>query len=242
MQLQLLKMLAGGVPFLCMLMLATGFLPSPVVAQTTNIHVALVFDDGPFPEHAPRLVELFNREDVHVTFGLVASKAQTNASTVLTILASGHEVANHSYAHRHPKELSDAELEKEIVEAQSILAKLCHGDGPRWYWPPFLETDDRVVATAKKAGIGVYPTQPIVVSGDYDKSVGSEEIMRRATTGVKDGSVILFHEWREETLAQLPAILKELRRQGCVFMTFSRLAAYKRSQEPTQEPTQEPAR
>ena len=47
-----------------------------------------------------------------------------------------------------------------------------------------------------------------------------------ATTGVTDGCVILFHEWRAETAEQLPAILAELKRQGCVFLTFSQLVAY----------------
>jgi peptidoglycan/xylan/chitin deacetylase (PgdA/CDA1 family) len=77
---------------------------------------------------------------------------------------------------------------------------------------------------AKRAHIEVYSLKQVVVSQDYDRSVGAEDIKRKATTGVKDGSVILFHEWRDETLQQLPAILAELRRQGCVFLTFSELA------------------
>jgi peptidoglycan/xylan/chitin deacetylase (PgdA/CDA1 family) len=62
--------------------------------------------------------------------------------------------------------------------------------------------------------------------------VNAEDIRCRATTDVKDGSVILFHEWPDETLAQLPAILKELRRQSCVFETFSELAEYNRAARP----------
>jgi len=243
----LLKAGPGCALFLWAMMLTGIFSSLSLPAAETNmvskvatnavpsvVHVALVFDDGPFPDHAPKLVELFNYEHIHVTFSLVASRAQTNAATVLAILASGEEVANHSYAHRHPKELSDAELEQEIVEAQKILAKKCDGDGPHWYWPPYVEIDDRVRAMSKKAGIEVYPIKSLVVSGDYDRSVNAVEIKRRATTGVTDGSVILFHEWRDETLTQLPAIIAELRRQGCVFETFSQLAAYNQAQKPAQ--------
>ena len=98
------------------------------------------------------------------------------------------------------------------------------GFTPKWYWPPFLESDDRVRAMAARAGIDVYSLRQVVVSQDYDRSVSAAEIKRKATTNVKDGSVILFHEWREETLEQLPAILAELRRQDCGFLTFSELA------------------
>ena len=79
---------------------------------------------------------------------------------------------------------------------------------------------------AAKAQIGVYSLKQVVVSQDYDRAVNAEEIKRKATTKVTDGSVILFHEWRDETLEQLPAILAELRKQGCVFLNFSELAAY----------------
>jgi len=210
---------------ICLLLLAMiSFAPSPAVAAETNaVHVALVFDDGPFPEHAPKLLELFAKERIHVTFSLVASNVESHVSTAKAIAAGGHEIANHSYSHRHPKELDDATLEHEIVGAQKILSEKI-GFTPKWYWPPFLESDDRVRAMAAKAKIEVYSLKQVVVSQDYDRSVGAEEIRRKATTGVKDGSVILFHEWRDETLEQMPAILAELRRQDCVFMTFSELA------------------
>lgn len=216
----------------CAVMLTGIFSPAVFAAAETNsVHIALVFDDGPFPDHAPKLLELFAREGIHVTFNLVASNVVAHPETARAIVAAGHEVANHSFGHQHAKTLSDAELEHEIVAAQKIIAEKS-GFTPRWYWPPFLEADDRVRAMAGKAGIEVYSLKQVVVSGDYDRAVNTEEIKRRATTGVTDGSVILCHEWRDETLAQLPAILAELRRQGCVFETFSELAAHNRAKKP----------
>ena len=105
------------------------------------------------------------------------------------------------------------------------------GNTPKWYWPPFLEVDDRIRAAAAKTNLEVYSTKQVVVSQDYDRSVSAAEIKRKATTNVKDGSVILFHEWRDETYEQLPAILAELRRQGCTFLTFTELAAYNQSKK-----------
>ena len=241
----LLRAVPACALFLWTMTLTGMFLPSPAAAAETNaaagtapqaIHVALVFDDGPFPDHAPKLLEVFQREGIHVTFSLIATQTQTNAATARAIVAAGHEVANHSYAHRHPKDLTDAQLEQEVVEAQKIINDQS-GFTPRWYWPPFIEIDDRLRATTKKAGIEVYPIRNLVVSADFDRTVNAEEIKRRATTKVTDGSVILFHEWREETLAQLPAILAELRRQGCVFVTFSELAAYNQGQKQAAQTT-----
>lgn len=216
-----------------LLLIAASLAKTCVAAADSNtVHVALVFDDGPFPDHAPKLLELFAREKIHVTFSLVATNVETHPDTAKAIAAGGHEIANHSYSHRHPKDCDDAKLDHEIVDAQKIIATTT-GFTPKWYWPPFLETDDRVRATAAKAKLEVYSLKQVVVSQDYDRSVSAEEIKRKATTNVKDGSVILFHEWRDETLEQLPAILAELRRQGGVFLTFSELATSNQSKQPT---------
>jgi peptidoglycan/xylan/chitin deacetylase (PgdA/CDA1 family) len=212
-----------------LVLIVVSLAPNCVIAGDSNVvHVALVFDDGPFPEHAPKLLELFAKEKIHVTFSLVANRVQTNSETARAIAAAGQEIANHSYSHLHPKQCDDVTLEHEVVEAQKIIAAQS-GFTPKWYWCPFLESDPRLNALTAKAGIEVYSLKQVVVSQDYDRSVGAEEIKRKATTNVKDGSVILFHEWRDETLEQLPAILAELRRQGCVFLTFSELAAQERS-------------
>jgi peptidoglycan/xylan/chitin deacetylase (PgdA/CDA1 family) len=194
-------------------------------AESNVVHIALVFDDGPFPEHAPKLLELFAKETIHVTFSLVATNVMAHPETAKAIAAAGQEIANHSYSHLHPKQCDDATLEHEVVEAQKIIVAQS-GFTPKWYWCPFLESDPRLPAIAAKAHLEVYSLKQVVVSQDYDRSVGAEEIKRKATTNVKDGSVILFHEWRDETLEQLPAILAELRNQGCVFLNFSELAAY----------------
>jgi len=198
--------------------------------ETNVIHVALVFDDGPFPEHTPKLLALFATEKIHVSFSVVASNVVAHAETAKAIAAAGHELNNHSYSHRHAKDCTDAELEHEIGGAQKLIADATDVT-PKWYWPPFLEVDDRIRAAAAKAKLEVYSLKQVVVSQDYDRSVGAAEIKRKATTNVKDGSVILFHEWRTETYEQLPAILSELRRQGCVFLTFSELADYNRSRK-----------
>ena len=221
--------------FLLIGILVASLLSASVIAADSNVvHVALVFDDGPFPDHAPKLLRLFAKEKIHVTFSLVASNVQTNPDTARAILAGGHEVANHSYAHCHAKDLDEVALENEIVGAQKIITEKT-GCTPKWYWPPFLETDDRIRDLAAKAGLEVYSLKRVVVSEDYNRAVGAEEIKHKATTNVKDGSVILFHEWRDETYEQLPAILAELRRQGCLFLTFSELAAQTRSKEQTQK-------
>ena len=184
--------------------------------------VALVFDVGPRPADAEPLLVLLAREKVTATFSLVGNRVKENPATVKMIVAAGHEIANHSQTHAHPCYLDDQALSHEVTDAQQAI-QAAAGVAPKWYWPPFIEIDDRLRKAAVRAGLIVYEPKLIVASKDYDTSVGAEDIFRNATTGVQDGAVILFHEWRKETLVQLPAILAELRRQNCTFLSFSEL-------------------
>lgn len=184
--------------------------------------VALVFDDGPKPADAGPLLALLAKEHVPVTFSLVVDRVNENPELTRKIAAAGHEIANHSQTHSHARELTDAALEREVSGAQRKLAEVL-GHAPTWYWPPFLEIDERVRAAVAKAELRIYEPHHLVVSKDYDLSTSAEDIRRLAITDVRDGSVILFHEWRAETREQLPAILSELRRQNCTFLTFSEL-------------------
>ena len=197
--------------------------------------VALVFDDGPRPADAGRLLALLARENLHVTFSLVGDRVRESPAVAKAIVAAGHEVANHSQTHAHPRELDDAALDREVAGAQREIVAVT-GFTPQWYWPPFLEVDDRVRAATARAGLVPYTPRHLVVSMDYDRAVPAAEIYRRATTDARDGTVILFHEWRAETREQLPAILATLRQQGCVFLTFSALQASLTASETAEAP------
>ena len=192
-----------------------------ILAQAAPLkRVALVFDDGPRPADAEPLLALLAREKVHVTFSLVGDRVDENPAMAKVIATAGHEITNHSETHAHPRDLDEAALDREVASAQQKITAAI-GHAPRWYWPPFIEVDDRLRAAVARAGLTVYTPRKLVASLDYDTSVPAAEILRRATTGIEDGTVILFHEWRAETRQQLPAILAELRRQNCVFLTFS---------------------
>jgi peptidoglycan/xylan/chitin deacetylase (PgdA/CDA1 family) len=71
---------------------------------------------------------------------------------------------------------------------------------------------------------------------DWDRQTTAEQIRERSIQGVEDGTVLLFHEWRQETVDQIPAIIAALREQGCVFLTFSELEASLREKPPASAP------
>lgn len=197
----------------------------------TPKHVAIILDDGPVPAQARAFRALFAQERVVVTWAYVAREVQKFPEVAQAALAAGHEVANHSFEHLHPKQLDDAALRHEIVDAQAVLTKVL-GRAPTWYWRPFTEADPRQGALWSEAGVKDFGFTHQVWSNDWNSQVDAAQIYHDATTGVQDGTLIIFHEWRAETLQQMPAILAELKRQGCTFLTISELASYLQQRNP----------
>lgn len=189
--------------------------------------VALVFDDGPVPAQTPAFLALLAAERVHVTFSYVGKNVAAHPALARAAADAGHEIINHSYTHPHLKELDDASVRREAADTSAAIAAAT-GRGPRWFWAPFLECDERVAREVREAaGLEHFPYQRFhfLSTSDWDERTTPAAVFQAATTDIRDQTVVLCHEWPEKTLAQLPAIIAELKRQGCVFLTFSELAA-----------------
>src|SRR5688572_16068018 len=69
-------------------------LPEPVQA------VALTFDDGPHPDHTPRVLDLLAAAGARATFFVVGERALRYPELVRRMAREGHAVGNHTFSHR----------------------------------------------------------------------------------------------------------------------------------------------
>lgn len=187
--------------------------------------LALVIDDGPDPKQNAAMLALLAREQVHVTFSHEGKNVVAFPKLAKAAAAAGHEIINHTYTHPHLKTLSDAAIEKEVADTQAAI-KQATGKAPAWFWSPFLEHDERVDAIVRRAtGLEHFPFNQyhFIGSLDWEASTTPDKYFQLSTTGIVDGSVILMHEWPTVTLATLPKVIAELKKQGVEFVTFSEL-------------------
>lgn len=200
------------------------------VSASAATRVALIFDDGPGPDAAlnARLLKVLADADIKVTFAYVGRNIEAHPGLARAAADAGHDFCNHSFTHAHLRELKDADVKDELAHTSQAFLKTI-GREPSFFWAPFLETDERVARlTLEATGLKHFPLPRahLVSSDDWNvQKTDAAAIYRNATTSVRDLTVILFHEWRAETVAQLPAIITELRRQGAEFHTFTELAA-----------------
>ena len=81
----------------------------------------LSFDDGPHPEHTPRLLDLLQQHGAKATFFLIGDQVALYPDVVRRILAEGHSIGNHSMRHpRVRRELGHARM-ADIAEADAVM-------------------------------------------------------------------------------------------------------------------------
>lgn len=83
--------------------------------------IFLTFDDGPL-DSFPAILDLLGEYDARATFFLVASRiGPDNLHLVRRALSEGHEIGNHSWSHRPFSEISETDIEHEVVRAHEVL-------------------------------------------------------------------------------------------------------------------------
>lgn len=190
-------------------------------AQEDVKYVTIMMDDGP-SANTDWLLDVLRQADVRITFDLVAEKVEENPELTQAIVADGHEIFSHSVKHWDANKITDEELRYEIVESKRIIEEVT-GQTVSWYWPPYLITTPRMDPYLKEAGLQLCDFPGIVASNDFETSVTGPQIRESVLAGTHDGSLILLHEWRDESVDELPAIIRELKARGFVFIPYTQM-------------------
>lgn len=80
----------------------------------------------------PRILEVFERYDCKATFFIPGKVAEEWPTTVKRVHDAGHEIAHHTYSHRHPEKLDAEREEAEFKQTVDIFEDLV-GEPPLGY-------------------------------------------------------------------------------------------------------------
>jgi peptidoglycan/xylan/chitin deacetylase (PgdA/CDA1 family) len=105
-------------------------------APAASGSVCLTFDDGPHPEHTPRLLDVLKDHLVPATFFVIGNQAARYPDLVRRIFAEGHAVGHHSFHHSADRTQSAAEFMDEVYRTRDLLAQLL-GEAPQLFRPPY---------------------------------------------------------------------------------------------------------
>jgi peptidoglycan/xylan/chitin deacetylase (PgdA/CDA1 family) len=92
---------------------------------------ALTFDDGPHPEHTPRLLDVLDCFQVRATFFMVG-EAALNQPELVKRVAATHVIGNHSWDHPVFPQISGRDRRRQLRACAAAIAPY----GSRLFRPP----------------------------------------------------------------------------------------------------------
>lgn len=192
-------------------------------------HLALTFDDGPWPGSTEHVLDILHARGCLATFFVIGRYAKASPHLIRRIHAEGHQLANHTFDHhraglfRHTQYWVD-----QIRRTDDVIADIT-GARPLLFRPPMgfksppmawalARTGHRVVTWSRRAGDGITTT--------------SDRILNRLRN-LDGGDIVLMHDGRDPasgrsldaTLAALPTLLNDLADQQLSLVTLDRLFA-----------------
>ena len=161
-----------------------------IVSFESRDSAVLTFDDGPDPYYTPQVLEVLQKHGAKATFFALGRQVELYPRIVRQILASGCEIANHSYDHASFSMIPLKDRIKEIQKCQSAIGPSC-----KWFFrPPFGHAS---FGTANWASLLGYKT--ICWSADASdwETDDSAVMLERLKVSVKPGSIVLLHDRME---------------------------------------------
>lgn len=184
--------------------------------------IALTFDDGPHYRYTEEILDILKKHDVKATFFTVGTNAERFPHLIEREISEGHEVANHTYSHKHMADLTDKELEEEIRRWEDAVNG-CYEYTANLFRPPegiLTESQARII---KEFG---YETVLWTVDTRDWAHNKADCIVDTVLSGAREGGIVLFHDFvsgDSPTPEALDRIIPRLKEMGYEFVTVSEL-------------------
>ncbi|MDE7336660.1 MAG: polysaccharide deacetylase family protein [Clostridia bacterium] len=181
--------------------------------------VALTFDAAWGADKTQGILDTLEKHGVSGTFFLVGFWIDKYPDMVKKISESGCDIGNHSKEHLNMSTLSREKIASELDYVSDSVKELT-GIQPKFFRPPFGDYNNTLLEVVEEKNmIGVQWT---VDSLDW-KGLSASEILSRVNSGVKNGSIILFHNNSDNILEALPLVIANLKNQGYKMVALSDL-------------------
>lgn len=207
--------------------------PAPYVVERYGkpdaLEIILTFDDGPHPEYTRDILNILRENDVPGVFFLLGRNVMAYPDIARRILDENHEIGAHSFSHPRMDLVSVKRFDMELTLSSRVIASAT-GRDTILYREPFLRSGGPIVPSRVGPLEAVQRTGAIISGMDVVPKdwtgLTSDQILSYVLSEIEcgAGNIILLHDGgndRSETVAALPAIIKELRARGYVFKSMS---------------------
>jgi peptidoglycan/xylan/chitin deacetylase (PgdA/CDA1 family) len=179
------------------------FYPSPEweIKDAEN-SVYITFDDGPHPEITPKVLDILDEYNAKATFFCVGDNVRKYPETYQQIIQRGHQTGNHTFNHLNGWKTKNKNYFSNIDKAAGFIKS-------NLFRPPYGKISPLQIKELKKRYRIIMWS---VLTYDFNRKLTPEKCLKNALTGLKPGSIIVFHDSEKSDKNMLYALPEFLKR------------------------------
>ncbi len=182
--------------------------------------IALTFDDGPLPGMTNQVLDILGRYNIPGAFFCIGNRVDANPDLVRQIDQSGHIIGNHTYWHGKLFDLKSAPMvTRELYDTDLAIHRVI-GKRPRLFRPPYGVTNPMIARSLRRLNHTVVGWS----IRSFDTIISDRgKLFSRVTRSLKDGDIILFHDYSQAMIDILPDVIEHIRKSGLEIVRVDKL-------------------
>ena len=167
--------------------------------------IYLTFDDGPVPGVTDYVLNELSKREMKATFFMVGANVEKNPSLAREVLSEGNGIGNHTFHHldgwktRLEDYLTDFEAcDQMLTETLNVKPKL--------FRPPYGKMTGQQAKVIKETHELIMWN---VLTGDYDRSLSSDHVLKNTFKHTNSGAIVVLHD-QEKTKEMIRKVLPDL--------------------------------
>lgn len=208
--------LVGFVPERSVTISGVGEYQAIYSGEESSHGVALMINVYENAEIVEEMIDLLVKNEAKATFFVGGSWADDNEKTLKLIIESGFELGNHGYFHKDHKNLSESGNKQEIQNCNNLVRSMT-GYDMKLFAPPSGSFGKNTLKVASELNMTtIMWSKDTIDWRDNDR----QKLIKRATSNVKAGDLILMHP-KPHTLGVLQEIIDKIKGSDLKLLTVS---------------------
>ena len=185
--------------------------------ESKNIYVT--FDLGYEAGYTENILNTLKENNVPAAFFITAHYVNTASDLVQRMIDDGHIIGNHTVNHKSMPNISETELEKELMNLHTAIYEKFNYE-MKYMRPPKGEYSERSLNTTVK--LGYVPVMWSFAYADWDeaKQPSHQEGTDKIVKNVHNGEIMLLHATSKTNMEILDTVIKQIKDMGYEFKSL----------------------
>ena len=183
-------------------------------------NVYLTFDEGYEAGYTPKILDVLKENNVTATFFITAHYLNTQPNLVQRMIDEGHIVGNHTVNHKSMPDLTDEQVESEIMNLHKTVYQKFNYE-MKYIRPPRGEFSERTLKITKSLGYTTVMWSLAYDDWDENKQNREEYAKQKIIDNIHPGAIILLHANSKDNSNVLDSCIKEIQNMGYEFKSLT---------------------